>query len=47
MEILTVLIVLSFSLASLGLVGFFWAEKKGQFKDLDAPAQQILIDDDE
>ena len=31
----------------LGLAGFFWAMRKGQFDDLDGAAQRILIDDEE
>ena len=33
-------------LGALGLLGFFWAMKSGQYDDLDGAAERILIDDD-
>jgi cbb3-type cytochrome oxidase maturation protein len=33
-------------LGLLGLAGFLWALKAGQFEDLDGAAQRILIDED-
>ena len=46
MEIIIILIIVSFSLAGCGVVACLWAERNGQFRDLESPAQQILIDDD-
>lgn len=34
-------------LGLLGLVGFLWALKSGQFDDLDGAAHRILFDDDD
>lgn len=33
-------------LGAMGLLGFFWAMKSGQYDDLDGAAERILIDDD-
>ena len=33
-------------LGLIGLVGFLWALKSGQFDDLDGAANRILFDDD-
>jgi cbb3-type cytochrome oxidase maturation protein len=40
------LIPVALGLGFLGLVGFLWSLKSGQFDDLDGAAQRILIDDD-
>jgi cbb3-type cytochrome oxidase maturation protein len=34
-------------LGLLGLLGFLWCLKSGQFDDLDGAANRILFDDDE
>lgn len=34
-------------LGAIGLWGFLWALKSGQFEDLDGAAHRILFDDDE
>ena len=34
-------------LGLVGLVGFLWAMRSGQFDDLDGAAHRILFDDDE
>jgi cbb3-type cytochrome oxidase maturation protein len=44
---LTFLIPIALGMGLLGLAGFFWAMRKGQFDDLDGAAQRILIDDEE
>lgn len=44
---LAFLIPIALGLGLLGLSGFFWAAKNGQFDDLDGAAMRILIDDDE
>jgi cbb3-type cytochrome oxidase maturation protein len=45
MEMLAVLIPVSLFLGGLGLVGFFWMLKKGQFDDPDGDAHRILRKD--
>ena len=44
---LTVLVPIALGMGLLGLAGFFWALRRGQFEDLDGAAQRILIDDEE
>ncbi|HYD32211.1 MAG TPA: cbb3-type cytochrome oxidase assembly protein CcoS [Azospirillaceae bacterium] len=34
-------------LGLIGLIGFLWALKSGQFDDLDGAAHRILFDDDD
>lgn len=46
MEILFVLIPLSFILIGFAVYLFFWAVKDGQFDDMDGSAHSILFDDD-
>jgi cbb3-type cytochrome oxidase maturation protein len=47
MEILYLLIPLSLVLVGVIVMVFFWAVKSGQFDDLEGPAHQILMDDDD
>lgn len=47
MDILLILIPLALTLGLLGLAGFLWALRSGQFDDLDGAAQRILFDDDD
>lgn len=44
---LALLIPLALLMGLLGLVGFFWALRNGQFDDFDGAAARILIDDEE
>lgn len=44
---LAMLIPVALGLGGLGLAGFFWALKRGQFEDLDGAAARILIDDED
>jgi cbb3-type cytochrome oxidase maturation protein len=44
---LALLIPVALGLGLLGLAGFFWSVKSGQFDDADGAALRILIDDDE
>ena len=44
---LALLIPIALGLGLLGLAGFFWAMRKGQFEDLDGAAERILINDEE
>lgn len=41
------LIPVALGLGFVGLLGFLWALKSGQFDDLDGAAHRILFDDDE
>ena len=47
MNILLWLIPAALLLGLLGLLGFLWALKSGQFEDLDGAAHRILFDDDD
>ena len=40
------LIPVALGLGFLGLIGFLWSLKSGQFEDLDGAGERILIDDD-
>lgn len=46
MDILLYLIPLALMLGLVGLAGFMWALKSGQFEDLEGNAERILRDDD-
>ncbi|MEZ5866421.1 MAG: cbb3-type cytochrome oxidase assembly protein CcoS [Geminicoccaceae bacterium] len=41
------LIPIALLLGFLGLMGFLWALRTGQFDDLDGAAERILFDDDD
>lgn len=41
------LIPVALGLGFLGLIGFFWALRHGQFDDPDGAASRILLDDDD
>lgn len=47
MTILIVLLPVALGLGLLGLAGFFWAARSGQFDDLDGAALRVLIDDED
>ena len=47
MDILIYLIPIALSLGILGLGGFFWALKSGQFDDPEGDAARILFDPNE
>ncbi|SIS59877.1 cbb3-type cytochrome oxidase assembly protein CcoS [Insolitispirillum peregrinum] len=47
MTSLLMLIPVALLLGLMGLVGFLWALKSGQFDDLDGAANRILYDDDD
>ena len=47
MTILLWLIPIALMLGVLGLLGFLWALKSGQFEDLDGAAHRILFDDED
>jgi cbb3-type cytochrome oxidase maturation protein len=46
-ENLLVLIPVALGLGFVGLLGFLWAMKSGQFDDLDGAAHRILFDEDD
>ena len=46
MDVLIYLIPIALALGALGLIGFFWSLKNGQFDDLDGAAHRVLRDDD-
>jgi cbb3-type cytochrome oxidase maturation protein len=46
MTVLLYLVPIALSLGLLGLAGFLWALKSGQFDDLEGAALRILDDDD-
>lgn len=47
MTALLYLIPIALFLGLVGLLGFLWALRSGQFDDLDGAAQRILFDDEE
>ena len=47
MSILIYLIPIALGLGLIGLAGFIWSLKSGQFDDMEGAAQRILIDDDQ
>ncbi len=47
MSILIYLIPAALCLGLLGLAGFIWSLKSGQYEDMDGAANRILLDDDE
>ena len=44
---LVLLVPVALGLGLLGLAGFFWAMRRGQFDDLDGAALRVLLDDDD
>ncbi len=47
MDVLLYLIPAALGLGLLGLVGFLWSLKSGQFDDLDGAAHRILFEDED
>lgn len=47
MTVLLVLIPIALVLGGLGLAGFLWALRSGQYDDLEGAAERILFDDPE
>ncbi|CAN7273008.1 cbb3-type cytochrome oxidase assembly protein CcoS [Mesorhizobium sp. RIZ17] len=45
MTVLVYLMPVALFLGALGLTGFLWALKSGQYEDLDGAAERILRDD--
>lgn len=46
MDVILYLIPIALVLGTIGLAGFFWALKSGQFDDPEGNAARILQDDD-
>ena len=46
MSILIWLIPIALLLGGLGLYGFLWSMRSGQYEDMDGAAHRILMDDD-
>lgn len=46
MEIIFITVPITLLFIASGIAIFFWANKGGQFDDLDSPAHRILFDDD-
>jgi len=46
MEVLVYLVPLALLLGGLGLAGFLWSLKSGQFDDLDGAAWRAIADDE-
>jgi len=46
MEVLIFLVPMALTLGLLGLVGFLWSLKSGQYDDLDGAAWRAIMDDD-
>jgi cbb3-type cytochrome oxidase maturation protein len=47
MNIMIMLVPGALILGAIGLAGFFWSLRSGQYEDLDGAAHRVLIDDDE
>jgi cbb3-type cytochrome oxidase maturation protein len=47
MDILYLLIPISLIIMGIAIWAFLWAIRSGQFEDLEGPAYQILMDDDD
>lgn len=46
MEVLVYLVPMALALGALGLAGFLWSLKSGQFDDLDGAAWRAIADDE-
>ena len=46
MNVLAYLVPLAVGLGLIGLIGFLWALKSGQYSDVDGAALRVLSDDD-
>jgi len=47
MDVLLYLVPTALLMGLLGLLGFLWALRTGQFEDLDGAAERILFDDED
>jgi cbb3-type cytochrome oxidase maturation protein len=46
MEVLVILVPLAIALGGIGLTGFLWSLKNGQYDDLDGAAWRAIADDE-
>ena len=46
MEVLVILVPLALALGLLGLAGFLWSLRSGQYEDLDGAAWRAIADDE-
>ena len=46
MEVLVFLVPLAVTLGAIGLMGFLWSLKNGQYDDLDGAAWRAIMDDE-
>ena len=46
MEVLVILVPLAITLGAIGLAGFLWSLKSGQYDDLDGAAWRAIADDE-
>ena len=47
MEVLAILVPLAILLGALGLAGFLWSLRSGQYDDLDGAAWRAILDDED
>ena len=47
MSVIYILLPAAALLAAVGVAGFIWAVRRGQFDDMDTPAIRVLHDEDE
>jgi cbb3-type cytochrome oxidase maturation protein len=47
MEVMVFLVPLALALGLVGLLGFLWSLKNGQYEDLEGAAWRAIADDDE
>lgn len=45
MDVIFILLPISFCLGLLGLIAYLWSVKSGQLEDLDTPSLRMLADD--
>ena len=46
MSVLIWMIPVAIAMGALGLAGFMWSLRSGQYEDMDGAAQRMLMDDD-
>lgn len=46
MSVLIWMIPVAIAMGALGLAGFLWSLRSGQYEDMDGAAQRMLMDDD-
>ncbi len=46
MEVMVILVPLALGLGLIGLLGFLWSLRSGQYEDLDGAAWRAISDDD-